>query len=187
MIRKPNETTRLALRHLRYSDAEAIEKYASDKDVADMTARIPHPYPKGEALAFLKKSIPNHQQGDGLIHAIILEGHEDALIGVIGIENITGCEPEIGYWLGKPFWGRGLMTQALKVVVEKAFVQHSVGTLYARTYQQNKASKNVLLKCGFVETGEGTCNSPARKEKIVAANIFELRHESWAAQQERVT
>ncbi len=179
MTNNPINTDRLKLREIRYSDAEAIEQYVSDKDVAGMTARIPHPYPKGEALAHLKREMPDIEKGQNLVRAIVLEGNENDLIGAISIENLTGCEPEVGYWLGKPFWGRGLMTEALRLVVDIAFKQFSVRALYARTHLHNKGSMKVLLKAGFLETGEGTCNSPAREEKIVAAKLFELQRASW--------
>lgn len=186
MTQKTNTPTRLILRALRYSDAEAIESYVSDIDVAGMTARIPHPFPKGEALKHLKRTIPELEKGQELAFAIVFKENENDLIGAISLEKLTGCEPEIGYWLGKPYWGRGLMTEALKEIIKIAFSQHSMGSLFARTHLQNAASQKVLLKAGFVESGQGTCNSPAREETVVAANLFELKRERWASLKERV-
>ncbi len=186
MTQIKNETYRPILRPLRYSDAGAIEIYVSDVDVADMTARIPHPYPQGGAQAFLEKAIAGKENGQNLARAIVLKENEDNLIGIIGIENLTESEPEIGYWLGKPYWGRGLMTEALESIARIAFLQHSVSALYARTFLHNVASKKVLLKCGFIETGKGICSSPAREEQIIAANLFELQRQRWAGLQEEV-
>jgi len=184
MTKIKNAPSRLILRPLRYSDADAIETYLRDVDVAVMTARIPHPYPQGGAQAFLEKAIAGNENGQNLACAIVLKENEDNLIGCIGVENLTGCEPEIGYWLGKPYWGRGLMTEALESIARIAFLQHSVSALYAGTFLHNVASKKVLLKCGFIETGKGTCNSPAREEQIVAASLFELQRQRWTGLQQ---
>lgn len=186
MTDKHLETDRLVLRPMRYSDADMVEKFVSDADVAAMTANIPHPYPQGTALAYLERAIPEHKNGEALLYAITLKRSQNDLIGSIGIKKLNERGPEIWYWLGTPFWRRGLMSEALKPVVNEVFRQNSVPALCALIMRENEASKKVLLKTGFVETGPGTCDSPARTEKQSAAILFELRRDNWIKQQKRV-
>ncbi len=180
----PLETGRLVLRELRFSDAATIETYVSDADVACMTASIPHPYPEGNALVFLHEVIPEYESGKSFGSAIVLKEDGEDLIGTIEVSGLTGKEPEVSYWLGKPFWGQGLMSEALAAIVGMVFSNSSHKTLYARTDLNNEASKKVLLKAGFVEAGIGRCVTPAREECSVAANLFELQYERWADRQE---
>lgn len=187
MTDKQSETDRLILRQLQYGDAEVIEAFVSDVDVAAMTANIPHPYPHGGALRHLKKVIPLHEDGRSLEYALVLKENRDAPIGSISVNGLTESQPEIGYWLGKPFWCRGLMTEALRAIVDIAFMHYRVQSLFARTHLVNTASKRVLSKCGFQEIGKGTCDCPARVEKVVAANLFELNREHYAALHKQVT
>ncbi|RZJ78316.1 MAG: N-acetyltransferase, partial [Brevundimonas sp.] len=102
------DSERLRLRPLREQDAPALARFAADRDVARMTTRMPHPYGLNEAKSFLE----NATSGDGPVFAIA--GSDDSLIGALGFHDIDERgAPEIGYWLAKPFWGRGLATEAV--------------------------------------------------------------------------
>jgi RimJ/RimL family protein N-acetyltransferase len=140
------KTERLVLRAPRGEDAQAITRLAGDRRVAVNTARIPHPYGIKDAEQFL--AAVNRRAGEA-VFAITLDG---SLIGACGIHPCES-EPEIGYWLGVPYWGKGYMTEAARAMIDHAFgtLQHEALAAGARV--SNPASRRVLEKCGFQWTG----------------------------------
>jgi RimJ/RimL family protein N-acetyltransferase len=140
------ETARLTLRAPRHEDVKAIALLANDRRIAVNTARVPHPYGVEDAEQFIASV--NRQDGEA-IFAVTLDG---ALIGACGIEP---CEdnPEIGYWLGVPYWGKGFATEAVRAVIDHAFGDLQYETLQSGARVSNPASRRVLEKCGFQWTG----------------------------------
>jgi RimJ/RimL family protein N-acetyltransferase len=140
------KTERLTLRAPRREDVEVIARLANDRRIAVNTARLPHPYGIDDAEQFI--AAVNRQDGEATF-VITLDG---MLIGACGIDPREGG-PEIGYWLGVPYWGRGYATEAVRAVIDHAFggIQHEV--LHAGARVSNPASRRVLEKCGFQWTG----------------------------------
>ena len=105
------ETRRLWLRWARLADAQAIVRLAGEKAVAEMTARIPHPYHPDDAERFIFQSRRSNADGQGLQLAITPVAKPNNLIGMVGIgpSPETG-KPELGYWLGVEHWGQGFGT-----------------------------------------------------------------------------
>ena len=99
------ETERLVLRAPRREDADAIARLADDRRIAVNTARIPHPYGVDDAEQFI--AAVNRRDGE----AVFVITLDDALIGACGVDPCEGV-PEIGYWLGVPYWGEGYATEA---------------------------------------------------------------------------
>jgi RimJ/RimL family protein N-acetyltransferase len=97
------ETERLTLRAPRHEDVKAIALLVNDRRIAENTARIPHPYGVDDAREFIHAV----NRGDGEVAFVITLA--DTLIGGCGIDPREGG-PEIGYWLGVPYWGRGYAT-----------------------------------------------------------------------------
>ncbi len=142
------ETERLVLRAPRRGDLKAIVRLVNDRRVAENTARIPHPYGIDDAERFI--AAVNRQDGEATF-AVIRDGD---LIGVCGVEPRDSA-PEIGYWLGAPYWGRGYATEAVRAVIDHAFGTVGHGTLQAGARVGNPASRRVLEKCGFQWTSVG--------------------------------
>lgn len=148
------ETARLKLRPLRPADGPRMQAYASDFDVARMLSLVPHPYPEGEAAAFIEDmmSAPNTET-PWQVFAI----DHDGFIGTFGLTSETGFKGgsvDIGYWIGKPWWGRGLMSEALKAMLQL----HIFGTLFVSKvtsgmFFDNPASWRLQEKFGFVRVG----------------------------------
>ncbi len=140
------ETERLTLRAPRHEDVKAIAVLANDRRIAENTARIPHPYGVADAEQF----IASVNRGDGeACFVMMLNG---ALIGACGIDpREDGAE--LGYWLGAGDWGRGLMTEAARAVIDYAFGDLRHETLQAGARVSNPASRRVLEKCAFQWTG----------------------------------
>ena len=145
------ETPRLKLRPIRESDTLAIARYASDMDVARMSSRMPHPYSLDEAKSFVDRAI-----GVGCERPLFaIAGENDALIGALGFDEPDAIgAPELGYWLGKPFWGKGLATEAVSAAL--AWARDSWGRKVVRAghFADNDASAGVLIKSDFLYTGE---------------------------------
>lgn len=160
-------TERLLLRPLAASDAPAIERLAGDERVSRLTARLPHPYPAGAAEAFIATALGQERGGAGRWFAITRADGPDALLGVIGLEADDDGTVEIGYWLGVPAWGQGLMSEAVPAVFAFARQWRPGARIAARTFPENVASQRVLEKAGFRRDGVGVCQAPARDRKTV--------------------
>ena len=104
------ETPRLWLRWPTARDETAIERLVGD--VAERTAVIPHPYPKGAAGSFIYAARVGNAQGSALAFALAPIARPQELLGIVSLHQEDGV-PTLGYWLGKPFWGRGLMSEAV--------------------------------------------------------------------------
>jgi RimJ/RimL family protein N-acetyltransferase len=144
------ETERLILRAPRLADAKAMATLANDRRIAENTARIPHPYSLDDAEAFIARA--NTRAGET---AFVIALANDTLIGGCGLGPLEDDTPELGYWLGAPFWGKGYATEAVRAVVDYAFTEAGHDFLNAGARVTNPASRRVLEKCGFQWTGVG--------------------------------
>ncbi|MFZ3358613.1 MAG: GNAT family N-acetyltransferase [Xanthobacteraceae bacterium] len=142
------ETERLVLRAPRRGDVKAIVRLVNDRRIAENTARIPHPYGIDDAERFI--AAVNRQAGEATF--VITRGHD--LIGACGVEPREGT-PEIGYWVGTPYWGCGYATEAVRATIDHAFGALGHAALQAGARVNNPASRRVLEKCGFQWTGVG--------------------------------
>jgi RimJ/RimL family protein N-acetyltransferase len=137
-------TARLRLRSPQSDDAPAIAALANDRRIAENTARIPHPYTLADAEGFLRYLEDSETE---IAFAVTLP--DDALIGICGLRMKPRKAPEIGYWLGAPYWGRGYATEAARAVIDHAFEDLGLERLESGARVSNPASRRVLEKCGF--------------------------------------
>ncbi len=140
------ETERLTLRAPRHEDVKAIAALANDRRVAANTARIPHPYGVDDAEQFI--AAVNQRDGEACF-LMVLDGKP---IGACGIDP-RDDSPELGYWVGAAYWGRGFTTEAVRAVIDYAFGDLKHETLQAGARVSNPASRRVLEKCAFQWTG----------------------------------
>jgi RimJ/RimL family protein N-acetyltransferase len=162
------ETERLRLRRLRLSDAALIDLYASDRRVAWMTERVPHPYPPGLAASFIERVAAGTVDETGWA----IDTGDDAgngLIGTIMLRLDAPGSARVGYWLAPAFWGTGYATEALDALVGFAR-QAGLGQLTARVFQDNPASVKVLLHAGFSYVDDGEVFSLARNTVVPTHN-----------------
>lgn len=173
------ETGRLWLRWPRLADAPAIVRLAGDKAVADMTARIPHPYSLAQAEDFVFQLRQANADGCGLQLAITPKGKPNSLIGMVGIKLSpkTG-EPSLAYWLGAPFWGKGHATEAARAMIDAAFAYTDIQELIADVRVINPHARRVLEKCGFAYQGSDLKELPARGG-IYPVDVFRLDRRAW--------
>ncbi|MBZ6079190.1 GNAT family N-acetyltransferase [Microvirga puerhi] len=173
------ETRRLWLRWPRLADAQAIVRLAGEKAVAEMTARIPHPYAPETAERFIFQARQSNADGLSLQLAITPKGKPNNLIGLVGIgpSPEDGC-PSLGYWLGIPFWGQGYATEAARALIDAFFAYGHESELRASTRVINPASRRVLEKCGFAYQGSGLAELQARGG-FYPADHFRLDRRAW--------
>ena len=143
------ETDRLILRSWYDSDAEELYKYAQDPQVGPVAGWPPHQSVE-ESLEIIRTVFSYPET-----YAVVLK-ETGKPIGCIGLKtgNATDLterddECELGYWLGVPYWGQGLMTEAAKEMVRHAFEDCGMMKVWVGYYDGNNRSKRVQEKCGF--------------------------------------
>jgi RimJ/RimL family protein N-acetyltransferase len=167
------KTDRLVLRALCQRDVPVIVQLASDRRVAENTARIPHPYAADEAEQFVAQA---NRQNDSATFAITLNG---SLIGACGID-VRQDGAELGYWLGVPFWGYGYATEAVRAVIDYGFGALGYEVLHSGARVSNPASRRVLEKCGFQWSGVRFCRIRAINS-AAPIDRFRLDRRLWAS------
>ena len=145
------ETRRLALRAPGAQDVTRLAALANDADIARMTLRMPHPYSTEEAETFVA-----HVAGQDPARArtFLIEHEDHGPVGVIGLFEDGDMAPEVGYWIGRPYWGRGYATEALQAGLVWPSRNWRRKALVAGHFDDNPASGRVLEKAGFLYTGE---------------------------------
>jgi ribosomal-protein-alanine N-acetyltransferase len=152
------ETERLLLRPPRAADISHLVPLLNDFDVSKNLSSVPHPYTEDDACAFIVKTDYGFREGTDYLFAILVR--PDLFIGVCGLHPSGGWQ--FGYWLGKPYWGKGYATEAAGRVVAFAFDVLKTETLRAGWYHDNPVSGRVLEKLGFRLTGEAERGCLAR-------------------------
>ena len=169
-------TERLRLRRFRPSDAALVELMASDRRVAWMTERVPHPYPPGVAAGFVDRVAAGtaDEIGWAIDTDLGSDDVENGLIGTImlrlvGQPEAEGRSARVGYWLAPAFWGTGYATEALGAIVGFAR-EAGFDALTARVFQDNPASVKVLMHAGFAYVDDGEVYSLARDAMVPTHN-----------------
>lgn len=128
--------------------APAIQRLIAHPEVA-ATTRIPHPYPDDGAVRFIE-DIAGPKRAAGTQYAFVMLD-DGGLVGHISLKNVDRerGEAEVGYWVGRPYWGRGYASEAVRLVVAFAFEELGLRRLYAHVLAHNPASARVLEKIGF--------------------------------------
>jgi len=143
-------TVRIRLRPFFATDAAPMARLINDLDIARMTTSVPHPY----TCAHARRYIARTGLGDPAVEAVFALDHPlDGFMGVVGLHSTGSFGPELGYWLGRPYWGQGLMTEAVTAVVDWAHRIWRKPVLEAGHFSDNEASGSVLVKAGFLYTG----------------------------------
>lgn len=149
---------RVALRPLTMSDAERVYTHMNDFDVVKNLSRAPWPYGLTEAAQWLRGLEAAANQRTDYPFAIVTG---DGLIGVVGISAGHG-DIELGYWLGRPAWGKGYATEAARLALGFAFDELELNEITAGHFADNAASGRVLQKLGFDYTSDVARFSNAR-------------------------
>ena len=141
---------RLRLRPVEAADALAMARMADDPGVARMTTSIPHPFRLEHAEDFIRRMGASDRTREALFG---VELPAEGLIGVLGLHPNDEGEAELGYWLGRPYWGQGYMTEAVEAALAWVRADWSPSYLVSGHFADNPASGAVLCKAGFLYTG----------------------------------
>ncbi|MBX9786173.1 MAG: GNAT family N-acetyltransferase [Alphaproteobacteria bacterium] len=150
----PIATERLTLRPLRAEDAVLIQHLLNDKEIAERLRRVPHPYTLQDAETFVAFAQRSMAEGKCVILAIIRRSDQQ-FMGVISSEG------ELGFWLGKPYWGQGYGTEATGALIHFCFHVLKQKKLKASALKTNIASRHILEKLEFREIGTKEASSKA--------------------------
>lgn len=146
------KTERLLLRPFSPKDALDVQRLAGDSAVVETTLNIPHPYEDGMAESWISTHQPDFDEGKGVTFAITLRQTEEVM-GAISLRIEPFSRASMGYWIGKPYWGNGYCTQAVKAVIAYGFDELKLNKIYATYLPRNPASGRVMEKAGMTYEG----------------------------------
>lgn len=149
-------TPRLLLRAPLLSDAARISLLAGDFDVASMTGTLPHPYSEQQAAEWVASVLAGEE---GVVFVIERSG---ALIGCTGYRAFGEDHAELGYWIGKPYWGMGYATEAARALILHAFEADVFAYLTVGHFSDNPASARIIANFGFAPQGKEMRDCAAR-------------------------
>ena len=137
----------IILRSLTDDDATALARLANNKKIFDnMRDALPHPYTLDDAIFFINLT---KQENPQVSFAIEFKGAFCGMIGLIPQKDVYRLTAEIGYWLGEPFWGKGIITKAAAMVTEYGFNELGLIRIHTGIFEHNLASMKVLEKNGY--------------------------------------
>lgn len=135
------------LRSFERSDAASLARHGNNRRIwLNLRDAFPHPYTLANARSFISWSLAAEQESH---LAIVVDSEPAGTIGLRRNEDIERVSAEVGYWLGEPFWGRGIATRALIAFTAHAIRQFGLSRLYALPFEWNRASFRVLQKSGY--------------------------------------
>lgn len=160
-------TERLILRPFTPSDAADVQRLAGDRAIAATTGgNIPHPYEDGMAEQWIAGHAERFRNAEAVEFAISKRA-EDALVGAVGLQlHMAALRAELGYWIGKPYWGQGYATEAARAVVEYGFDVLGLNRIHACHFGSNPASGSVMEKIGMTYEG-------CRRQHFCKWGVFE--------------
>ena len=159
----PLETDRLQLRPYARGDAPEIARLLNNEEMAHFLMVIPHPFADSDALALVKAAWRRLTAGRGFDLLIAVRELGGKPVGSVGLGlHDGGARAELGFWVGREYWGRGYATEAARRMAEFAVETLGAARLTGTVAADNKASLAVMARLGFAETG--------RSEKRMSAS-----------------
>ncbi len=181
------ETKRLWIRPFREEDCASAVTYLNDKAVNEPLVSLPHPYTYAEAMDFLHKMRGTYDAGRPEFF-VMADKSTDEMIGAVGVhgEHTLISRPfagELGYWLGKPFWGQGYMHEAVLAVLSYVFERLDTKIISAVTNTNNLRSQKVLRNAGFTYLGDFLPLQESDRRPTRLVTSWELTRETFIAGQ----
>ena len=145
----------IRIRSFTIDDCDDLVRFADDPRVSRFLRDVfPHPYTGKDARAWVRIATGSNPETD---FAVETDGRCVGGIGLSLRRDIERYTAEIGFWLGEPFWNRGIATRVVRAFVERAFVAYGLERIEAAVFAGNPASARVLEKSGFLREGARRC------------------------------
>lgn len=171
------ETPRLHLRPVSLEDSPSVQKYFNNWNIIKyIGAEVPWPYPNDGAKTHLKDILIKVDLSNTYLWGIVLKEIDDEIIGVVEYRLDEEEDDNRGFWLAEPFWGRGLMTEAVVATQDYVFNELSVERLIVRNAESNEGSRIIKIRCGAerIDRVPGKYLSGDLWEEV-----WEIRRERW--------
>ncbi len=156
------------LRDWREEDAPSVARYADNRKIwRCLRDLFPHPYRLEHAQEFIRRA------GAAAPPTLFAIATQTEAIGSIGLspgQDVHRYTAELGYWLAEPYWGKGIMTLAVRAMVEYAFGELALHRVHAEPFDNNPASAHVLEKAGF--RLEGRMRASAYKDGRIVDQLL---------------
>ena len=165
----------LRLSRLNGRHVNEIQALAGDEEIARWTD-VPHPYPPDGARAYVEQELRLCARG---LHATFAVCEADRVVGIAGLARVPAVpdRAELGYWIGRPYWGHGHATAAVAQMLTHGFDRMRLAVVFARCFSANRASTRVPEKLAFRFVGlEAPRDRHRRGEPI---RRYELTREEW--------
>ena len=141
----------ITIRKWTTDDIHSLAKYANNINIwNNLRNYFPHPYTEEQAKAWIERVV---DEVPIVSLAIDLDGEAIGGIGLILNSDVYMYSAEIGYWIGEPFWGQGIATEAIRQMIDYTFYYFDIVRIYAEVFENNKASMRALEKNGFYLEG----------------------------------
>ncbi|HDL01204.1 MAG TPA: N-acetyltransferase [candidate division Zixibacteria bacterium] len=165
---------KINLRYTTLDDADSITKYCAEKEISKYTI-IPHPYTLQNAIDFINMCIDDRKSMASL-HYGIEHKETKEIIGMIDVNSInkTHRRGELGYWLAKPFWGKGIMLEAINLLTDYCFQKMQLERIYAHVQPDNIGSWKLLEKARFEREGllkKFLCIKGTMRDRFIYARL----------------
>ena len=169
-MRKTLNTERLVLRQPVMTDATRMSELLCDQDIVRMTCSLPFPYFPLAAEFWIMQNAASRKLGTNYGYAITKDGSE--IMGIMDLFANSDGDKEIGYWIGRHYWGNGYITEAAQAILEEGFRSFDVDYIDAGYFYDNPASGRVLEKLGFERKEMGSMlYSVARGERAAGIEL----------------
>ena len=152
----------ILLKELELSDTEKFAKLANNKKIwQNMRDVFPYPYSIDNAIDFISRT---NESESSFVFGVFYNKELAGAIGLHRLDDINRFTVELGYWLGEPYWNKGIASKAVKKIIEFGFKNLDINRIFASTLETNIASQKVLLKNNFIF--EGISRKSAYKDGV---------------------
>lgn len=172
-------TEHLRLRGLRRADLDDVVELAGDLEVSRWTAAIPHPLLPDAALAWIDEAAIERRRGEAVTFAIERRADHRFIGGII--LQIDGAVGDVGYWIGRPYWGLGYGTEALRCVLSHGFRKLGLDSIMALTLPNNAASLRIQRKAGMIDSGKTLASRCADRFPGIDVQVLCISRDEFAS------
>ncbi len=146
-------TNKFILRPFKKSDAKDLVKYINDKTIYNNTTQVPHPYTPKHAKEWLKKTLLNYRKRKPSSFHFAIEVKNE-VVGCVSLMQIEGGhKSEMGYWLAKKYWKKGIMSEAVSELIKYGAKKFQLVRICAYVFTHNEGSQKVLINNKFKKEG----------------------------------